>query len=328
MAVSTKKQIRDNVLLTTNQDSTQIGSLVDDYINMTLNEINDPGWAFNNSYNHLWSWLRRKTTFATVVSTEDYIMERDVDRIGILRQLSTPIKLTQVPDELFFRYMPNPVESGSPLFYREWAVQGISTKLSSADTINILSSSSSDGSTFTVSITGYISGRLTTEVLTLNGTNSVSGSKTFDAREIYVSKSGWTTGDITVSRATGGTTLVIIGKDEITPRFKVLTLYPTPGSAITMYLEYYKRIKELVNDSDAPEFDGKWHYVVRLGALAKVFQQLGKTNDYIAAQSIYEKAVRAMVASDKTKPDLIETLGRRDNNIDSMEPIRSVEIVT
>src|SRR3990167_6030422 len=177
MPISTREQISDNVLATTQQDETQIGDLVDDYINMTLNEVNNTGWAFSrrwggdgSDYNHLWNFLRRKTTFATVASQTDYVMERDVDSIAILRQQTSPVKLNQVTDEEFFRQIPYPQATGNPRFYRIWEIDGLSTRLASADKINIVSSSTSDGSTFTLSVLGYVSGRLTTEVFTLNGT--------------------------------------------------------------------------------------------------------------------------------------------------------------
>ncbi len=315
MPVSTKLQIKNQVLATTKQTETQIGDYVEDFINLTLNEINSPGWAFKNEKHHLWSFLKRKTTFPTVSGTEDYVLERDVDKIAVLRQTQSPSRLVNIPDEIFFNKIPDPTESGTPRFYREWSIDGLSTKLASADTINIVSSSTSDGSTFTVTILGYVSGRLTSEVLTLNGTSSVTGSTSFDAREIFISKSANTTGNITVTRNTGGTTLLVLGKEEVSPRFKVITLYPKPNSAITMYLEYYKTIRELVNDSDVPEFDQKFHYVVRIGTLAKVYQLLGKTEDFLTTNQLYTSSVRSMVANDTTTPDLIEHLEPRNRSI-------------
>lgn len=286
--------------------------MVDDFINLTLNEINNPAFAFKNqNYNHLWSWLRRKTSFATVSGTGDYLMERDVDRIAILRQTSSPTKLIQIPDENFFRDLPNPTATGNPYWYRLWETNGLSTKISSADKINVVSSSTSDTSSFTVSVMGYISGRLDSEVLTLNGTTSVSGTKTWDAREVFISKSGKTTGDLTFTLNSAGTTVLVLGAEETSPRFKAVTLYPTPGAAITMYVEYYKAIRELVNDSDAPEFNEKFHYVVRLGTIAKIYQYLGKATDFAGAQALYEAGVRSMVAADKANPDLIVSM-RRD----------------
>lgn len=319
MAVSTRKQLRDSVLDTTQQDNAQIGDLVNDFINLTMNEIAEPAWAFDrrfggggNLYGHQWKWLKRKTTFATVASTSDYVMERDVNRIALMRQTSSPIKLTQVSDERFFNELPNPTETGSPTIYRLWEIDGLSTRLAAADTLNMVSSSTSDGSSFTVSVIGYVSGRLVSEVFTLNGTSSVTGSTSFDAREIFISKSGKTTGNITVTRATGGATVLVLAPEDISPRFKIATLYPTPSSAITIYVEYYKYIRELVNDSDTPEFHSQWHYVVRLGALAKVYQHLGKTLDSESVMSQYASAVRSMVAADLVEPDYIDYLQRRN----------------
>lgn len=314
MPIQTRLQIKNSVISSTQQLSSQIGDLVNDFINITLQEIASPGWAFNNEYYHSWSWLKRKTTFSTVSGTEDYVLERDVDKIALLRQTSSPAKLIQVPDEIFFKHIPNPTQQGNPRFYRLWSIDGLSTRLSTSGTIDILSSSSADGSTFTVTVTGYISGRLDSETYSLNGTSAVAGTKTWDAREVFVSKSGKTTGNITVRRNSDSSTLVVIGAEETSPRFKIATLYPKPSSVITMYVEYYKKIRELVNDSDSPEFDPKWHHVVRMGCLSKVYQYLGKTNDFVASQSLYEKAVRAMVADDRIKPDLIETMERRNNN--------------
>jgi len=254
-----RKEIRDNVLNTTRQDNAQIGSLVNEYINLTLREINDPGWAFKGEFNHLWNFLRAKTTFSTVASTTDYVMKREIDRIALIRQTNTPIKLEQITDELFFKYVPNPTATGNPRYYRIWESEGIATRLSSAEKINVVSSSTSDAGSaeLSVSIVGYSSGILTSETYQLNGTTSVSGTTTWDAREIYVSKQKQTTGTITVSGNTSSTSLLTLGKEERAPKFKVLSLYPIPSSAITMYVEFYKRIRELTNDSDVPEIDEK-----------------------------------------------------------------------
>ena len=322
--LSTKKQIRDFAIEATKQDSAQIGSLVNNFINMSLDEVNNPAWAFdrrwggkNENFHHLWSWLKRKTTFATVIGTEDYVLERDVDKIAFMRQTTSPRKLTQIPDEIFFREHPNPTESGNPRIYRIWAIDGVSTKLAAADLIDLVSSSSSDGSAFTASVLGYVSGRLISEAYTLNGATAVAGTNTFDAREIFVSKSGVTTGNITFRRNADSSTLVVLGPQEVSPRFKVVTLFPKPSSVMTIYLEYYKRIRELVNDSDAPEFDPSWHYVVILGTVAKIMQHLGKTTDFESQMGLYASAVRAMVAHDKTNPDLVEYLRRntKDENV-------------
>lgn len=306
--LATKKQIRDSVLSTTKQLQSQIGDLVDTYINVTMQEIGDPAWAFPKERHHSWSWLKRKTTFSA--TSEDTVLERDVDRIAIMRQLDSPTKIEFVPDDVFYRNIPDPDASGNPYMYRLWEVIGTSARLGTASALSVSSSSSSDDAEYSVVVSGYISGRMESETITMNGTSTVSGSKTFDARELFISKSALFNGNLTVKDASANT-LVIIGPEEVSPRFKVVSLYPIPTSS-TIYLEYYKKVKELNNDHEMPEFDPKWHYTVLLGTIAKVYQYLGKSADYAVAQEVYSKAVRAMAASDSAQTDLIMHMRRRD----------------
>src|SRR3990167_7210008 len=125
MGVASRKEIRDSVLDTTRQENVQIGLLV-------------------NDFNHLWSWLKSKTTFSTVASQEDYVLGREVDKIALLRQTTSPTRLLRMTDEQFYKRDANPTATGNPLLYRTWEVDGVSTRLTTADTIDVVSSSASD----------------------------------------------------------------------------------------------------------------------------------------------------------------------------------------
>lgn len=311
--MGSRKELRDAALDTTRQKNVQIGPLVNDFINFTLSEINFPAWALKKGSHYLWNFLKRKTTFTTGDGDEDYVMKRDVDKIAFLRQTESPTKLIQIPDEKFFKLVPNPTAEGDPLYYRVWEREGVSTRLAADDTIDVISSSTSDSgnSALTVSVSGYDTDNVwRTETYQLNGTTVVPGSITFDAdREIVVSKQQDTTGKITIRRNTGPATLVILGPDERTARFKVLSLYPIPNSSITMYLEYYRPIPLLNNDSDAPIFHENWHYVVRLGTIAKIYQYLNKPDSF-QMHALFRQAVRGMVEWDRSNPDLIEIMDR------------------
>ena len=312
-----RKELRANILSTTRQDQNQIGGLVDEYINMALSEINSPGWAFprKENFHHMWSFLKQKENFSTVASTEDYILAREIDHINLVRQTESPTLLHRVTDEDFFKYVPDPTATGNPRFYRIWEVEGVSTKLSSADTIDVLSSSASDAgdSALSVSVSGYSSGLWRTNTYQLNGVTPVSGTITFDADSpIIVSKQKNTTGVITARKNTGSTTLVTLSPTERSPRFKVISLYPIPSSVMTIYIEFHSSIPSLYADSDSPILPEKWHYVIHLGTLAKVYQYLNKEASFLSVQATYAAAVRAMVSSDKTEPDLIEHLSGSD----------------
>lgn len=304
--------------------------MVNEFINITINEINEPGWAFpRKEFAHSWNFLRRKTTLTTVDGTADYVLPREIDRISIVRQTESPIKLVQVPDERFFELVPNPTEEGNPRFYRLWEHDGVATRLAAADTIDVVSSSTSDAgdSTLAVTVEGFVNGIWTKETYALNGATTVSGTNTFQAREVFVSKQKDTTGTITVTENSGGTTLVTLGPDERGARFKVITLYPEPSSAITIYLEYYTRIPMLENDSDVPIFDEKWHYIIRIGTISKILQYLNKETEFAAMQALYASGVRSMVEADKTNPDLISRMAPRQHLFPTVHLVRSEDAI-
>jgi hypothetical protein len=307
----TKSEIRTNLRNTTRE--TQINSTIDEFINLTLQEINDPAWAFDAikryGVHHLWSFNRRKSTFDTVADQEFYQLPRDLDKISLVRQIDSPIKLKYYPDHLFYKYIPYPTATGSPKVYRLWEEEGVETRLAVADTIDIVSSSTSDDSNYSVTVVGKdTNGIIQSNSYTLNGTTAVAGTITFAANQpLRISKSATTNGDITATENSGGTTLVILGKEERSPRFKVAGLYPIPSSAITIYLEYYTRIRRLENDTDVPDIDTKWIWVVRLGALAKI-ENYQKKPDAISTQRMYAAGVRSMVKSDLSNTDEIPVL--------------------
>lgn len=311
MSVRTFKDLIDNVGDSCRE--TQIDTLIGEYVNLTLDEINDPAWSFEQiqgmrGYNHNWTFNRRKNSFATVASQEFYNLPRDLDKVSLIRQTDSPIKLRFVPDDIFYRVIPNPEAAGNPIYYRLWEQEGISTSLAVADTVTIISSFAFD--TQKISVVGYnSSGYIQSEELTLNGVTTVVGTKTYVANKpIRISKSADTTGYITVTETSGATTLLVIGPEERSPRFKVAGLYPIPSSAITIYLEYFTRIRRLVNNSDVPDIDEKWIWVIRTGAMAKVYGYQGKESLMTSTQAIYSSGVRSMVKSDMQSTDYIPTL--------------------
>lgn len=309
MSIRTRSEIRSRV--STDTRETGINSTIDEYINLTLEEIQNPSWAFEQSglkgYDHKWSFNKRKTTIS--VSTEDYQLPRDVEEIALVRQISTPIKLRFIPDELFYEWIPNPTATGNPKWYRIWEVEGVSTRLSTDDTIEVLSSSASD-TTQAVRITGYdTDGLLRTESITLTGTTAVAGTITFDAgRILRVSKSADTVGVITIREKTADTVLLKLAPTETNARFKVVSFYPIITSATTLYLEYFTKIRKLEGDNDVPDIPERWIWLVRLGTMAKVYQYQPKENLFNTTQAMYAAGLRSMVRTDMGNIDFIPYL--------------------
>ena len=310
MSIRTLAEIRGNLKSTTRV--TQKDDMIDEFVNLTLQEINNPGWAMKG-FAHNWSFNRRKHTFATVASTEFYVLPRDLDKVSLIRQTTSPTRLRYVRDDTFYRAIPDPTATGNPRFYRLWEEEGVAVRLATADTITIVSSSTSDDSSISVSVVGYDSdGIKRSESLSMNGTTDVDGAITFVAdRPLRISKSADTTGKITVKETSGDTTLVILGEHERSPRFKVIGLYPIPSSAITMQLEYWTRIRRLEHAESVPDIDNKWIWLIRQGALAKVYQYQNKESDFTIAQSVFRNGVKAMVKADMSYPDEIPSLKKK-----------------
>ncbi len=330
----TRLEIRNRVATDTRE--TQINTSIEEWINQTLSEINDPAWAFEQvlamrGYNHRWSFNRRKTSLATVASTEFYQLPRDVDKISLIRQTTTPAKIRYIPDDLFYDYIPNPTATGIPKWYRVWEEEGVSVRLSVDDMIEVVSSSASDTSQ-TVRVTGYdTDGLLRTESISLNGTTAVAGLITFDynateKKPLRISKSADTTGVITVREKTADTVLVKMAPSERAPRFKIVSFYPIPSSAINLYIEYFTNIRRLEGDNDVPDFNEKWFWIVRLGAMAKVYQYQGKLELFTATQGLYASAVRSMVKSDLGNIDFIPYLRSSLQNIGQRDILDLVDL--
>jgi len=267
-------------------------------------------WAF-----WPWTFKREKQTFSTVADQEDYNLDAEVDTIRLLRQRTTPRKLVYLPDEIFYALQADPESqsTGTPWAYRLWEETGFATNLAAADTIYVSSSSTSDGSTFTVRVVGRnSSGEVVAETLTLNGTTSVTSSTTFAASGLMqISKSACTTGTITCYRTTGATQLTELAPDDLAPRHKRLSLYPIPSSAITMYMEYDKRFRFLVHASDVPQMDHKWISVAIEGTLAKVWDYKHNPSNAQLASVRYEAWLQRMRQQDERNLDYVPVLHPR-----------------
>jgi len=303
-ALVTADQIRDNIARTVRE--TQIDDLILAWMNLTGLEIHNF---------HPWTWLRRKQTFSTVTNQEDYNLDSEIDRIGLVRQRTTPQKIQYLPDELFYRFLPNPedISSGTPRFYRLWEETGFLAPLAADDTVYVVSSSTDDGATFTIRIRGRnASGEVVTETLTLNGTTNVTSSTTWEAAGLQaISKSASTTGTIRCRRTTGDTLLAELEPDNLAPRYKRMSLYPIPSAAITINLEYYERYIFLINNTDVPQMDLQWNYVLREGALAKTWEYKQNETAFLQHQAIFQAGLLAMRRQDEANQDYVPVLQPR-----------------
>ena len=316
----TRSEIRTAVNNRTRE--TGINTIINDMINNTLQEIQSPGWAFSaqqrRTHQHYWNFNKRKATLATVANQEDYELPRDVDKIYLIRQITSPTVLRFIEDRDFYLQIPYPTASGNPFWYRIFEETGVAVVLSTDDKVTIVSSSTSD-TTQTISVVGYASadGIKDSETISLNGTTTVNGTKTWKAgKALRISKSAKTVGTVSIKEfTTPYTTILTLGPEDKSAYFRIVSFYPIPSAVITMYLEYFTRIRIMANDSDTPDIPEEWHWVIEQGAVAKVLAYRENEAGTIVAQKLYAEGVLAMIESDKQQPDLIKYMG--SNKADS-----------
>lgn len=313
--MATRAEIRTAVNNRTRE--TGINTIINDMINNTLQEIQSPGWAFSTqqrrTHQHYWNFNKRKTTFNCVANQEDYELPRDVDKIYLLRQIASPSTLKFIEDRDFYMAIPYPTATGNPFYYRIFEETGVAIVLAADDKVTIVSDALSGDSTQTISVVGYASvdGIKDSETIALNNNTTVNGTKTWMANKpLRISKSASTTGTVSIKRfTTPYTTLLTLGPEDKSAYFKIVSLYPIPSTAITMYLAYFTRIRILANDSDTPDIPEEWHWIIEQGAVAKVLAYRENEAGTIVAQKLYAEGVLAMIESDRQQPDLIKYMG-------------------
>lgn len=115
------------------------------------------------------------------------------------------------------------------------------TPLSANDSLNVVSTDSGDSQD--VTITGRNDqGQIVSETLALNGTTTVSGSQTFE-RILKATLSATAAGTVTISEASGGTTLVTFnpGELEIRRPFYAAQAEDSSGAQRTYYEKIFIR---------------------------------------------------------------------------------------
>lgn len=229
-------------------------------------------------------------TFSTVANQSDYIMPHRVDRfVNVWHQeyeRYQPINI--MPAMLFYQSGLNTSTSNYPVVGIQDLTNGVTENISTASTISVVSTSTSDVGQIT--IFGVVSGSLDKETVTLTGTTAVTTTKTFS--EVHrISKGFSSVGRITLSA--GSTTLAVLpaGHFYNSLRYLRLKLHPIPSAAITIYYIAAEKQYDLVDDEDTPIVSSDHDEAILLRA---EYQITG--NDRVLER--YKKEVRKLVSSE------------------------------
>ena len=151
-----------------------------------------------------------------------------------------------------------------------WGSDMVIEQIKSASVISVVSSSTSD-TTQKVTVFGTVSGYPDYEQISLTGTTTANGTKSFSSIERVV-KDASTTGRITVSANTAGTTLAVLPVGDTTAGiiYRKINIWPLPNSVFPIQVYYYKDPYRLVNDYDVHDLGGDFDEAIILLSVSKI----------------------------------------------------------
>lgn len=213
-----------------------------------------------------WNELNRSYSLSVASGTRDYALRYDLEQIIKIWDATNGQEITEkdIRDHVRFTAIENEVlgnvQTGQPSNYIDIGSKSVSALLSTADKIQVVSSSASDITPMQIRIKGEVSGIEVSENITLTGTSAVDSSFTYDSgAELTVSVKTSDgslqdlVGVVTVrEKTTTSNVLAKLSPTERAPYYKWIRLSVTPASALTAQVWYKKRWMPLVDDGDIP----------------------------------------------------------------------------
>ena len=172
--------------------------------------------------------------------------------------------------------------TGIPTHYRMWGEDSVIIQPRQASIVSIVSSSASDTSG-TVTVFGTVSSYPDYESISLNGTTTVNGAKSFSAIERIVVGSTARVGRVTVSANSAADVLAVIpvGATLREVKYAKVMIRPLPSAVYPVFCYYYKVPDLLVNDADVHElgtdFDNAVVYLATAIMRGQTSQEEAKT---------------------------------------------------
>ena len=213
-----------------------------------------------------WDELNRSYNLSVTAGIRDYSLRYDLESVIKMWDTTNGNEITAVDirdhvrfNAIFLEVSGN-VQTGNPSQYIDIGSKSCSALLSTADQVQVLSSSASDVTPLQVRITGEVSGFLLSENLTLTGTSAVTSTNTFDSGSELIVSVGTSDGTLLDSvgvitvreQDTTSNILAKLSPTERAPYFKWIRLSTTPSAAVTVQVWYKKRWMPLVHNNDVP----------------------------------------------------------------------------
>lgn len=256
---------------------------------------------------------RREFTLTTVASTSQYGMPLYVREVLNIEDPTNKRSIYDIAARQFDTRFPGSTSTGTPLRAYPVGVFGVQTQPASTGLLTLLSSSTADtGSNFTVQVTGFVSGVLTTESVQMSGTTAVTTTNTYDTtngvqRVVKTPATGYTfTGNITV-KDDDANTIATIPPPWDSPSYLWYEFHPIPSAAITYTVRAVMRKPDMVNDNDWPEIPDAYHDLLLHGPVGVLLPHIGNQAASNTHLAIFKRRFDEFTAQQGRRPARIRT---------------------
>lgn len=219
--------------------------------------------------------------------------------------------ITEITPKRFNRINAGSVETGDPTHYYDLGTFGVQKQPATASVITAVSDSSSDVTSFFVTIIGFdANGLQMRERLTLTGTTGVSTNATFETVERVVKTARTTTdvfsGNITVTDS-GSNTLAVLPIWVESPQYVWVEFTPTPDTArkYTLFASAYK--VDLLKDDDWPDVDDYFHNLILWWAGVEVLPSYGKDDQALLWKDMADERIKEYIKNINKDPNMVLT---------------------
>lgn len=206
-------------------------------------------------------------TFSSTSSTRKYYLDFQFNKIVAVVDTTNNSELDYLPESDVEWLNPDLSQTGTPSGWGIYGLEFIRAQPTSASVVTVVSSSASD-TTQMVRINGIVSGARDTELLSLNGTTSVPGSKSFSSIHSIAVNSACV-GRVTSTSNSGGVTLSVVAPGLFVDQKQPLYLWPIPDATISYRVRGYRAPRAMINAEDFPDMPDTYHELVLIGAIIR-----------------------------------------------------------
>lgn len=255
--------------------------------------------AINRAYRRLLDAVDNRTekrsfTFTSVASQQDYGLPLYVADIVSIVDPTNKKELEPMSEEELDYYWPGSTSSGTPHAYYPIGRYGTQVH-PDGNTVTFVSDNASDDAQ--IRVTGFVSGILQSELITINGTTNVTSSKSYTTIESMTklaSTSLSIDGNITVTEDGSNGTIAVIPYWVTSPSYQWIGLHKIPDAAITYTVRADMYKPNLVHDYDWPSIEEDYHDLILLDALTEVLPVWGKPEEAIYYERKFSRRMKEM----------------------------------